>query len=187
MIWHKYYLVKTRRANAHTTHFELYCMHSFSADLVTFSKGQRSPRWCTLVALMWDYNHTKFEESRYHSLWNSPIHTDDCCMFCESDWCPLDMITRDYLQRWIGLFITAVFKIWICIVIFKETGTCNISDILLASMEECKIKLNAKYIRLSKGILYPPVIDSGISYSHPKMSQWVYVMISVRSSVQPYL
>ena len=35
------------------------CIH-FCTDLVTFSKGQRSPGWCTLGVFIESYNHTKF-------------------------------------------------------------------------------------------------------------------------------
>ena len=39
----------------------------FTANPVTRSKGQRSPKQCTLVVLMGGYNHTKrFGEIQYH-------------------------------------------------------------------------------------------------------------------------
>ena len=40
----------------------------FSANPVNLSKGQRSPKRYTLVVLMEVYDHTKFEEIRYHNL-----------------------------------------------------------------------------------------------------------------------
>ena len=62
---------KTGRANAHTTHIELYWVHLLSAIPVILSNGQRSPKRYTLVVLMGVYNYTKFEEIRYHSLWKT--------------------------------------------------------------------------------------------------------------------
>ena len=61
-------LQTTRRANAHTTHIELYCTSSFLCWPLTFSEGQRSLRWCILVVLMGNYNHTRLEEIWYYSL-----------------------------------------------------------------------------------------------------------------------
>ena len=53
--------------------FTLNCIARIHFPLTLWSsaKVKGHSKWCTLVVLMGGYNHTKFEETWYHSLWKS--------------------------------------------------------------------------------------------------------------------